>query len=114
MTQHLHRVILARILGRELQKGEFCDHVNGNACDNRRSNLRPCSHSENIRNSRKPMTNTSGLKGVTFHKASNKWLTQIGIDGKRIHLGTFATREEAYAAYCEAAIRLFGEFARFE
>lgn len=113
-TQRLHRVILGRMLGREPLKDEFCDHIDGDGLNNRRSNLRIATNGENQRNRRVNENNTSGYKGATFHKRDNKWRARIEVDGKQIHLGLFATREEAYAVYCEAATRLYGEFARFE
>ena len=87
------------------------DHVNGNGLDNRRSNLRSASLSENGQNRRKPARNTSGFKGVTWKKRERKWQAQIGIDGKLRHLGLFATAEEAGRAYDQAARDLHGPFA---
>jgi hypothetical protein len=54
---HMHRVILERMLGRPLEKGEVCDHIDRNSINNSRSNLRVATHSENVRNSgrRKPV-----------------------------------------------------------
>jgi len=49
---------------------------------------------------------------VSFHKATGKWRSQIRVYGKRYHLGVFSTKEEAYAAYCDAARYYFGDFAR--
>ena len=49
--------------------------------------------------------NTSGYKGVTWNKRAKKWRAQIWLDGKFVHLGTYATAEEAYAAYCRATSR---------
>ena len=46
--------------------------------------------------------NTSGYKGVTWNKEAKKWRAQVWLNGKSIHLGTYATAEEAYAAYCRA------------
>lgn len=85
------------------------DHRNGNRLDNRRGNLRPATKSQNMRNKRVSSSSISGYKGVK--RNGSGWQARIGIDGKRESLGTYKTREEAHAAYCEAANRLFGEFA---
>ena len=62
------------------------DHINGNRDDNRFSNLRLVSGSENNKNKRKYKTNKSGFTGVCFIKSKEKWCAQIYIDKKRIHL----------------------------
>jgi len=89
------------------------DHKNCVALDNRRKNLRPADATENMRNRRKSKNNTSGFKCVQKGRHGKGWQSNIMVDGKTIYLGTFATKEEAHAAYCEAAIKYFGEFARF-
>lgn len=106
----LHRIILARMLGRELAGDEQVDHINGNGLDNRRSNLRLANHSENTWNRAISRNNTSRFKGVDWH--NGKWRARIGVGGKRQFLGHFETPEEAYAVYCDSANRLHGEFAR--
>lgn len=78
----------------------------------RRDNLRFANVSQNIRNSKKYSNNSSGYKGVSYDQASRKWRARIMVNGKSKHLGFFNTREEAYAAYCKAAVFYFGEFAR--
>lgn len=110
----IHRIILSRIIGRELRSDEYADHINGDKLNNTRANLRIAACVENQRNSRKPKHNTSGFKGVTWHKGHRKWKAQISIENKSRHIGYFDTREKAHAAYCEAAKRIYGEFARFE
>jgi hypothetical protein len=110
----IHRIILARILGRELIKGEMCDHEDGNGLNNQRYNLRLATHAENNHNRRRGRTNTSGFKGVSWSKAKRKWQAVIMFNNKQKHLGYFTTPELAHTAYCEAATELFGEFARFE
>lgn len=82
--------------------------------DNRSDNLRLCTVSQNLANAKLPIHSTSGLKGVTFDKVNRKWRGQIMVNKKHKCLGRFATKEEAHAAYCEAAKKYFGEFARFE
>ena len=56
--------------------------------------------------------NTSGFKGVSWHKAARKWSSSIYLNGKPNHLGLFESAEEAHAAYMAAATRAHPEFAR--
>jgi hypothetical protein len=101
----LHRFLL------NAPTGVIVDHINGNGLDNRRVNLRLCTASQNATN-RRGCFGSSGLKGARFVPAMSRWCASIRAGGKRIHLGYFSTAEDAHAAYCEAAIRLHGEFAR--
>lgn len=57
-------------------------------------------------------TNSSGRKGVYFHKQNKKWIANIHLEYKTQYLGSFENKEEASAAYAEAAKTAFGEFAR--
>jgi hypothetical protein len=88
------------------------DHANGNPDDNRIANLRRTTTAQNMQNSRRFSTNSSGLKGVSFCRQTNKWRAKIVVDGRSTHLGRFSTAERAHAAYVAAAIKYFGEFAR--
>lgn len=88
------------------------DHIDGNGLNNRRSNLRICSTAENSRNQRIKLKNTSGFKGVSWHKRTQKWQSHIRRDGKGYNLGHFNTPEDAYAAYCQSSDKLHGEFGR--
>lgn len=110
-TEYLHRVILARKLRRPLRPGEQVDHIDGNPLNNRRANLRPASHAQNIRNRRVPMTNASGFKGVHWRRGAGKWRAVIRHNGQQRHLGYFNSRIEAARAYDDAARDLFGAFA---
>lgn len=101
------------LLHREIMKappGLCVDHINGDPLDNRRANLRLCTHAQNMKNRRLHRNNTSGFKGVWRRR--NRWRAEIKVEGQRISLGTFATIEEAAAAYAEGAHRFHGEFAR--
>lgn len=88
------------------------DHVNGNGLDNRRANLRAATPGQNQANMRRPRTNTSGFKGVSWFARTGKWRAYIGFENRQIHLGYFATPEEAARTYDAKAVELYGEFAR--
>ena len=89
------------------------DHINGNGLDNRRENLRICSAAENSRNQKLHKNNKNLLKGVSRVHKMKKFRARIMVSGKEKHLGCFSTPEEAHAAYCEAAKKHFGDYARF-
>lgn len=109
-TMALHRYLMDCIP----DDGKIVDHIDGNTLNNDTDNLRICTRSENSRNQKRRSTNTSGYKGVTFNKASGKWVSQIQIVDGRKGLGYFATPELAYKAYCEAVIKYHGEYGRLE
>lgn len=88
------------------------DHANGRPDDNRIANLRPATMAQNMQNSRRFSTNSSGFKGVCFCRQTRRWRAHIVVAGHYIHLGRFPSPEEAHAAYVAAAIKHFGEFAR--
>lgn len=88
------------------------DHIHGELTrhDNRKENLRICTHAENKRNVNIQSNNTSGVTGVGFDKANNKWLAHITINQKQIFLGRFVNFEDAVAARKEAEDKYFREF----
>lgn len=90
---------------------ERTDHRNGNGLDNRRSNLREATASENNQNARQRSDNTSGFKGVHRDKRRSKWRAQINFNGSAHRLGYFLTAEEAAHAYDAAAREFHGEYA---
>lgn len=93
-------------------KGMQIDHINMNGIDNKKDNLRICNKSQNGMNSRKQNNNTSGYKGVCWHKVAKKWMAHTQVNGKRIYLGYFKTKKQAALVYNEAAKKYHGEFAR--
>lgn len=96
----LHRAAWAITHG-EWPNGSI-DHINGNKSDNRIANLRVVTNSQNKQNITKPENNTSGLMGVSFHKASMKWRATIKLNGKSTHIGLFESTDAAYSAYLDA------------
>lgn len=102
-TLLMHRLIL------DVPQGHIVDHANNNGLDNRRCNLRVCTHAENMRNRKVHKNSASGRKGVRYN--GNTWEARITINGRRIGLGSFATRDKAHEAYKAAAAQYHGEFA---
>lgn len=111
---YMHRVIMERMLGRELQDGEQVDHIDNDPLNNQRSNLRIATHRQNVKNRKRHRNNKSGFKGVYYNKRAKRYHAQIRVGGKHIYLGLHDTPEEAHEAYCEAADKYHGEFARYE
>lgn len=89
---------------------DLIDHVNGVKYDNRLCNLRPATRSQNLMNRRMHSNNTSGLKGVYWHKGAKKWKAQCRANGKHYHLGLFENAESASAAYQAFAAKHHGAF----
>lgn len=83
------------------------DHINRRRADNRLNNLRPATHMQNMGNSSKRRSNTSGKKGVWFDLSKGRWIAEIA----HIKLGAFATAAEASEAYRRAARVRFGNHA---
>lgn len=108
----LHRLIMERMIGRALVSGEHVDHINRDSLDNRRENLRLANSQQNHFNMKRFSNNRSGFKGV--RKDGKRWSARIKVNYQDIRLGVFDTPEQAHQAYCEAAKKYAGEFARFE
>lgn len=102
-TVTAHRVAWAMAHG-EWPSGEI-DHINGDPLDNRLVNLRQVSRTQNGRNLKKSSANTSGRTGVTWDASRSKWQAMIRIDRKNVHLGRFATFEDACAARADAELK---------
>ncbi len=103
---HMSRVVAG------VPDGFECDHRSLNKLDNRRSNLRVATHTQNIQNRGACRSNRLGVKGVGYQKDMKKYRARIQVNHRPILIGWFDTVEEASAAYREAAKQYHGEFAR--
>lgn len=90
-----HRIVFAIYTG---EWPTLVDHINGDKTDNRPSNLRPATPSQNQHNQKLSKRNSSGIKGVSWSERDKRWCAQITVNKKRINLGSFLTREEAAKA----------------
>lgn len=105
-TIRMHRVVLNAPDGVDVDHKKQEETLN-----NQRSNLRLCNQSQNSWNVGKRSNNKSGYKGVHWSEWKERWIATIGVNGKRIGLGSFVDKENAAIAYDEAAKFYHGEFA---
>ena len=94
----------------EIPEGYSVDHANNNSLDNTADNLRLATPQQQCSNQIIRKDNSSGYKGVSWHKQKSKWQAQISVSGKKHHLGHFDSPELAYTAYCDAAKEAYGKF----
>lgn len=95
-----------------IPRGMEIDHVNGNKSDNRICNLRLASRNQNEHNKGIQSNNTSGVKGVTWHKRASKWQAQVSVNGRKKYIGFFSRLEDAKDAVEKARLELHGDFSR--
>jgi len=100
----MHRLIL------NADQSVVVDHIDHNGLNNKKSNIRICTQSQNCMNKRTQSNNMSGYRGVSFHKRKNKYQATIMVNRKQIYLGSYDTALEASEAYQAAAKKMFGEF----
>lgn len=101
----MHRLVLVTSDGTEP------DHINRNPLDNRKSNLRAVTRTQNSMNRGAVANTSSRFKGVSWNRAANKWSAQIRCNYRSIYLGLFRDEIVAALAYDIAAYLLFGEYA---
>lgn len=104
-TQLMHRALI------ECPTGFQVDHISGDTLDNRRSNLRIATVSQNQCNRGRQSNNKSGYKGVSWNRRDEVWQARICHLGKQINLGAFDNPQAAHLAYIEAGERLHADFA---
>ena len=105
-TEYLHRVISGA------DGHEFVDHRDRDGLNCRRANLRPATNAENVQNCARPAHNTSGVKGVSWDRALEKWQARIQVRGEKRYLGHFRCITAAALAYAKASRALHGDFGR--
>lgn len=106
-----HRLAWAFANGSFPEKGMEIDHINGDRSDNRLTNLRLVTRTQNAMNQGVKSNNKSGCKGVSFRKDTQKWHARITVAGKIKLLGNFDTLESAVAARRAAETEFFGSHA---
>jgi hypothetical protein len=104
-----HRLVWWFVYGRG-PMGDI-DHINRDKTDNRLSNLRDVTESQNLMNRPAPRNNTSGQKGVSWHAKEKRWRAKITVNKKTMFLGSFSTIEDAGSAYRAASVKYHGEYA---
>lgn len=92
-----------------IPKGLLPDHINGNRLDNRKHNLRPATPALNSRNRKTHINNTSGFRGVCWHKRDKKWTAQIKVEGRFLFLGNYLDARTAALKYDTFAVKHFGK-----
>ena len=108
-TQDIHWLVATAFLQNPENK-KCVDHKNNDRKNNKLENLRWATAQQNQQNSKLSKKNTSGTKGVYFHKNSKKWSAQICINGKVINLGSFMNKEDAVNIRIQRAKDEFGEY----
>jgi hypothetical protein len=109
-SHSMHRDVMERVVGRPLTRDDYVDHHDGDRLNNRRENLRLSTAVTNARNVARHADGAGAFKGV--YPKRGRFYAQLMVDGRRLHLGTFDTEEEAARAYNRAAVEHHGEFAR--
>jgi hypothetical protein len=108
---HKHDILFHRLVT-NCPENMSVDHINGinTRNDNRKINLRICTHQENLCNYPIPKNNTSGKTGVCWDKIHNVWKAYITYKYKRINLGSFNNYEDAVKIREEAEEKYFGDY----
>ena len=101
----LHRIIM-NVVDSDIE----VDHIDHNLANNRKNNLRVCSHQKNMMNKVKYKNNTSGVSGVSWKKDLGKWCVRIQKNNKRIHIGYYDDLENAKKARIEAEKQYFENY----
>lgn len=98
MTRHKTKAYRMHKMVMHAPKGMYVDHINRDKLDNRKSNLRIVTNSQNMLNTGMYSNNTSGHKGVVYHKRDKRWVAQVKLNYKNIILGRFKNIDDAVKA----------------
>jgi len=109
--QKAHRVIFLYHHG---YLPDFVDHIDGNKTNNRIENLRGSTFSQNCMNQKISTRNTSGIKGVMWHKRDKKWFVQLRVNSKCHSFGYYEDKELAELVAIEATNKLHKEFSAYK
>lgn len=105
-----HRLAWLYVYGTQAKE---IDHIDGDRANNRLSNLRLTTSSQNKANRGRQKNNSSGYKGVCWDKKNKKWCAHIMVSRRNVWLGRHSTALEAHEAYKREAVKIYGEFARW-
>lgn len=105
---YAHRLAFLYMTGRWSEND--IDHINGKKSDNAWVNLREATRSQNFYNRGISSNNTTGVKGVSWDKAREKFAAKISVDGKLKNIGRFDNIEDAKTAYQGYAKKIHGEY----
>lgn len=108
--RHIEQAMHGFILG--MREGFQVDHVHGRTLDNRKSQLRYATRSQQKMNSGLYANNKTGRKGIYWRERDQQWSASISVEGKQMHLGQFDRKEDAIFARQTAEQKYFGEFNR--
>lgn len=109
-----HRTVRMHIVINQTPPGLRTDHENGNKLDNQRHNLRAATAIQNAQNTTKlHKKNTSGYKGIYWHKRDKAWRVQLTVNYKKIFIGNFQKLEDAVKARDVAYKKHHGDWASF-
>ena len=107
--QDKYKIAKRTILFHQLIGCKYYDHIDRNHLNNRKYNLRKCTHAQNSTNRSIQSNNKSGVIGVCYYQ--NAWNVELSLNKKKVFLGRFQNFEEAVKVRLLAEIKYFGEFA---
>jgi len=93
-----HRVLYKYFHNIEDMGGLIVDHIDKNRINNCINNLRLITHNGNRANCNSAKNSSSKYVGISWHKNTKKWLARVGINKRKINLGSFLTEEQAALA----------------
>jgi hypothetical protein len=105
----VHRLVAETFIPNQDNK-KCVDHIDNDRTNNNVNNLRFVTHQENSFNKSISKNNSSGTKGISYYKPTNKWVAHIMYNKKQYNLGYFDKLEDAILARQKKANEIYGEF----